>query len=98
MNEQRAVIGTNSWGSATYEKIIRGSVVDHNTLKEAMRTAVNKGIVPICGCRKPFQVEQLGTAANTRLSEAEMKKLEEVADELNVKVLGQDMFRFAVRK
>ena len=34
---------------------------------------------------------------NTKLSEAEMKKLEEVADELNVKVLGPDLFRFAVR-
>jgi len=36
--------------------------------------------------------------ANTKLSEAEMRKLEEVADEINVKILGPDMFRFAVRK
>ena len=165
MNNPKAVIGTNSWGSAAYEKIIRGSVVDNDTLKEAMKVAVksnllfvdsardygfgkgpkqkdekfaimkaiysrkrrklnrlfalmkkvaerhdmtipqvaisfvaNKGIVPICGCRKPYQVEQLGAAANTKLSKAEMKKLEEVADALNVKVLGSDMFRFAVRK
>ena len=40
----------------------------------------------------------LGVAANTKLSKAEMKKLEEVADELNVKILGPDLFRFAVRK
>ncbi len=40
MNNPRAVIGTNSWGSAAYEKIIRGSVVDNDTLKEAMKTAV----------------------------------------------------------
>ena len=64
MNNPRAVIGTNSWGSAAYEKIIRGSVVNNDTL----------------------------------LSEAEMKKLEEVAEELNVKILGSDLFRFSVRK
>ena len=64
----------------------------------AMSFVANKGIVPICGCRKPYQVEQLGAAANTKLSEAEMKQLEAVADELNVKVLGPDLFRFAVRK
>ena len=189
MDNPKAVIGTNSWGSAAYEKIIRGSVVDNDTLKEAMKAAAksnllfvdsardygfgkgqkligmccpdeikisskytpftrfkpgqvresvdkdlrdfgrksievywfalmkkvaerhdmtipqvaisfvaNKGIVPICGCRKPYQVEQLGVAANTKLSKVEMKKLEEVADELNVKILGSDLFRFAVRK
>lgn len=64
----------------------------------AMSFVANKGIVPICGCRKPYQVEQLGVAANTKLSETEMKQLEAVADELNVKVLGPDLFRFAVRK
>ncbi len=64
----------------------------------AISFVANKGIVPICGCRKPYQVEQLKVAADTKLSETEMKKLEEVADELNVKVLGPDMFRFAVRK
>ena len=64
----------------------------------AISFVANKGIVPICGCRKPYQVEQLKVAADTKLSEAEMRKLEEVADELNVKVLGPDLFRFAVRK
>lgn len=64
----------------------------------AISFVANKGIVPICGCRKPYQVEQLGVAANIKLSKAEMIKLEEVADELNIKVLGPDMFRFAVRK
>ena len=64
MNNPKAVIGTNSWGSAAYEKIIRGSVVENDTLKEAMKVAerhdmtiaqvaisfvANKGIVPICG-------------------------------------------------
>ena len=64
----------------------------------AISFVANKGIVPICGCRKPYQVEQLGVAANTKLSEAEMKDLEAASDELNVKILGPDMFRFAVRK
>ncbi len=58
----------------------------------------NKGIVPICGCRKPYQVEELAAAAGTRLADAEMTWLQEVADQLNVKVLGPDLFRFAVRK
>ena len=58
----------------------------------------NKSIVPICGCRKPYQVEQLSVVANTKLSEEEMKELEEVADEINVKILGPDLFHFAVRK
>ena len=113
MNNPSAVIGTNSWGSAAYEKIIRGSVVDNDTLKEAMKVAerhnmtisqvaiffvANKGIVPICGCRKPHQIEQLKVAADTKLNEVEMKKLEEVEDEFNINVLGSDMFRFAVRK
>ena len=71
---------------------------DMTIAQVAISFVANKGIVPICGCRKPYQVEQLGTAANIQLSEAEMKKLEEVADELNVKVMGPDMFRFAVRK
>ena len=64
----------------------------------AISFVANKGIVPICGCRKPYQVEQLGTASDTNLSEAEMNALEEAADELNVKILGPDLFRFAVRK
>ena len=64
----------------------------------AISFVANKGIVPICGCRKPYQVEQLGAAADTKLSEAEMNALEAASDELNVKILGPDLFRFAVRK
>ncbi len=64
----------------------------------AISFVANKSIVPICGCRKPYQVEQLSVAANTKLSEEEMKKLEEVADGINVKILGPDLFHFAVRK
>ncbi len=58
----------------------------------------NKGIVPICGCRKPYQVEQLYEAVNTKLSPREMWFFETVADKVNVRILGADVFRFAVKK
>ncbi len=54
--------------------------------------------MPICGCRKPYQVDDLSTAANTKLTDKEMKLLENEADKINVKILGADMFRFAVKK
>ena len=47
----KAVIGTNSWGSAAYEKIIRGSVVDNDTLKEAMRIAVESKLLFVDSAR-----------------------------------------------
>lgn len=34
-----AVIGTNAWGSALYEKAMRGSAVEDEVLQEAMKTA-----------------------------------------------------------
>ena len=58
----------------------------------------SKGIVPICGCRKPYQAEDLAAAVRVTLSEKELRSLEAEADRLKVKVLGADMFRFAVRK
>lgn len=64
----------------------------------AMSYVANKGIVPICGCRKPYQIEQLKEAAETTLTADEMERLERTADKVNVKVLGADMFRFAVKK
>lgn len=81
---------------ALMQKVAKGH--DMTIAQVAISFVANKGIVPICGCRKPYQVEQLGIAANTKLSEAEMKELETVADALNVKILGPDLFRFAVRK
>lgn len=64
----------------------------------AMSFCSSKGIVPICGCRKAYQVEQLYNAVNVKLSDAEIKMLEAEADRLNVTILGADVFRFAVRK
>lgn len=57
----------------------------------------SKGIVPVCGCRKSYQVEQLAQAVNIRLSDEEIKQLEYEADKTNVKILGADIFRFMVR-
>ena len=64
----------------------------------AMSYVASKGIIPICGCRKPYQIEQLKAAADAELNFDEMERLERIADKVNVKVLGADMFRFAVRK
>lgn len=47
---------------------------------------------------KPYQVDDLFAAANTKLTDEEVKLLENEADKLNVKILGEDMFRFAVKK
>ena len=51
MNAPKAVIGTNSWGSAAYEKMIRGSVVDNDTLKAAMQAAVRSGLLFVDSAR-----------------------------------------------
>ena len=59
---------------------------------------VNKGIVPICGCRKPKQVRELAEAVNVKLTSGEVRKLEEAAEQSGAKVLGHDLFRFAVLK
>lgn len=64
----------------------------------AMSYVSSKGLIPICGCRKPYQIEQLKEAAETVLDTDEMERLEKTADSVNVKVLGADMFRFAVKK
>ena len=64
----------------------------------AMAFCASKGIVPICGCRKPGQVRELAEAVEVRLTHGEMRRLEEAADMSGAKVLGHDLFRFAVPK
>ena len=64
----------------------------------AVAFCATKGIVPICGCRKPYQVDELFEAVNTKLTDREVKLLEDEADKLDVRILGADMFRFAVKK
>ena len=58
----------------------------------------NKGIVPVCGCRKPKQVRELAEAVNVRLTAGEIRRLEDAADRSGAKVLGADMFRIFVPK
>lgn len=59
---------------------------------------VNKGVIPICGCRKPKQVKELAEAVSVKLTSGEIRRLEEAADKSRAKVLGPDLFRFAVLK
>ncbi len=47
----KAVIGTNSWGSAIYEKVIRGSVVDNDTLKQSTDMAVKSDLLFVDSAR-----------------------------------------------
>jgi len=56
------------------------------------------GIIPICGCRKPYQVEELATGSKLILSDDEIKRIESAADFCNVKVMGKDIFRMFVLK
>lgn len=63
----------------------------------AIAYCVAKDVVPICGCRKPYQVEQLAEASSTELTAREVEKLERAADRAGVSILKSDIFRFAVR-
>lgn len=63
----------------------------------AMSFCSSKGIIPICGCRKPYQAQELAEAVSVTLSSDEIRQLERIADSLSVRILGADMFRFAVR-
>ena len=58
----------------------------------------SNGLVPVCGCRKPYQVKELAKAVRVRLSDEELSRLEQTADGTGVKILGADMFRFAVKE
>ena len=54
-------------------------------------------LVPICGCRKPYQAKQLAEAVAATLTSDELRLPEETADALDLRVLGADMFRFAAK-
>ena len=71
---------------------------DISVAQVAEAYCVNKGVVPICGCRKPNQVKELAEAVGVKLTSGEIRKLEEAADHSGAKVLGHDLFRFAVLK
>ena len=71
---------------------------DISVAQVAEAYCVNKGVVPICGCRKPKQVKELAEAVDVKLTSGEIRKLEEAAEQSGAKVLGHDLFRFAVLK
>ena len=64
----------------------------------AMAFCASKGVIPMCGCRKPEQVKDLADAASIRLTMGEIRKLEEAADRANVSIMGADLFRPFVLK
>ena len=64
----------------------------------AMAFCANKGVVPMCGCRKPEQVAELAEASRVILTSGEIKRLEEAADRADVKIMGADIFRPFVLK
>jgi len=57
-----------------------------------------KGVIPMCGCRKPEQVKDLAEAVQVKLTDEEIRRLETVADEAKVKIMGPDLFRPFVLK
>lgn len=57
-----------------------------------------KGIVPLCGCRKPKQVKELAQAVRIQLTPEEISRLEAAADKAGAKIMGPDLFRPFVKK
>lgn len=64
----------------------------------AMAYCRMKGVIPIVGCRRPYQVKQLADAMRCELSSDEIAELEKMADELDIRILKTDIFRFAVKR
>ena len=40
--EVKAVVGTNAWGDALYGKMLRGSYVEEDVIREAVQTAIDE--------------------------------------------------------
>ena len=64
----------------------------------AMAYCTAKGVIPMCGCRKPEQVKDLADAVQIKLTDEEIRRLEEVVDRAKVKIMGSDLFRPFVLK
>lgn len=54
----------------------------------------NKGVVPICGCRRLQQVKELSQAVNTILTEEEIRRLEKIS----VHIIQTEIFYLYYRK
>ena len=55
----------------------------------AMAFSATKGVIPMCGCRKPDQVKDLAEAVDVRLTSGEVKRLEEAADKAGIRIMEQ---------
>lgn len=44
LDNLKAVVGTNAWGRPAYQKALRGSQVDEDTLRDAAEKAVELGL------------------------------------------------------
>lgn len=82
---------------------LRGEALTNGSAKVKLRMDILhpsavKGIVPLCGCRKPKQVRELAEAANVVLRDEEISRLESAADKSAAKIMGPDLFRPFVKK
>ncbi len=64
----------------------------------AMAFCASKGVIPMTGCRKPSQVKELAQASRIRLANEDISRLESASDQVNVKIMGADIFRPFVLK
>lgn len=64
----------------------------------AIAYCVSKGVVPMVGCRKAEQVEDLAQAAGVKLTGNEIRRIEEAAGRSKLRILGADIFRPFVLK
>ena len=69
-----------------------------DTAGTAIAYSCAKGVIPIVGCRKTSRIDPLFKAVNAKLTEEDILALEKAADETRTTVLGDDTFRFAVKK
>lgn len=44
MEDIKAVVGTNAWGSKAYGKLLRGSYVDETVINTAVKRAMELGV------------------------------------------------------
>ena len=82
-----------------YQKMIEIADAHKITVPQvAIAFCANKGIVPVCGCRKPKQVQELADAVKEILTAEEIKQLEIAADQSNAKIMKPELFRAFVKK
>jgi aryl-alcohol dehydrogenase-like predicted oxidoreductase len=73
---------------------IIGKKYNISTAQTAVVYCLTKGIVPLCGCRKPYQIDQLTQNVSIRFTPEEITALETAADKCGITIMKADMFRF----